>query len=131
MKYYFNNTINNLNFDEAQKKVTEALKNEGFGVITQVDMKTTFKNKLDVDFRPYVILGACNPPFAYKSLLAESRIGLMLPCNVIVEEHTDGTIEVSAVNPVASMIAVENDDLTEIAQEIEQKLQRVIRNLNS
>jgi len=101
MNYYFNNTLNNISFDDAKEKVIEELKKEGFGVLSQINIKTTLKNKLDVDFRPYVILGACNPPLAYKTLQAEAKIGLMLPCNVIVEENENGTIEVSAVNPVA------------------------------
>ena len=129
MNYYFNNTLNNISFDDAKEKVTEALKKEGFGVLTQIDIKTSLKNKLDVDFRPYVILGACNPPLAYKVLQAEAKIGLMLPCNVIIEENENGTIEVSAVNPVASMIAVKNDKLTEVASEVERILQKVIENL--
>ncbi len=129
MNYYFNNTLNNISFDDAKEKVIEELKKEGFGVLSQIDMKSTLKNKLDVDFRPYVILGACNPPLAYKTLQAEAKIGLMLPCNVIVEENENGTIEVSAVNPVASMIAVKNDDLADIASEVEQILKKVIENL--
>jgi uncharacterized protein (DUF302 family) len=129
MNYYFNNTLNNISFDDAKEKVIEELKKEGFGVLSQIDMKSTLKNKLDVDFRPYVILGACNPPLAYKTLQAEAKIGLMLPCNVIVEENENGTIEVSAVNPVASMIAVKNDDLNEVATEVEQILKKVIENL--
>lgn len=129
MNYYFNTTLNNISFDEAKEKVIEALKKEGFGVLTQIDMKTTLKTKLDVDFRPYVILGACNPPLAYKTLQAEAKIGLMLPCNVIIEQNEEGNIEVSAVNPVASMIAVKNDQLADTAVEVEQKLQRVIENL--
>jgi uncharacterized protein (DUF302 family) len=129
MNYYFNNTLNNISFDDAKEKVIEELKKEGFGVLSQIDMKSTLKNKLDVDFRPYVILGACNPPLAYKTLQAEAKIGLMLPCNVIVEENENGTIEVSAVNPVASMIAVKNDNLADIASEVEQILKKVIENL--
>ena len=129
MNYYFNNTLNNISFDDAKEKVIEELKKEGFGVLSQINIKTTLKNKLDVDFRPYVILGACNPPLAYKTLQAEAKIGLMLPCNVIVEENENGTIEVSAVNPVASMIAVKNDNLADIASEVEQILKEVIENL--
>jgi len=129
MNYYFNNTLNNISFDDAKEKVIEELKKEGFGVLSQINIKTTLKNKLDVDFRPYVILGACNPPLAYKTLQAEAKIGLMLPCNVIVEENENGTIEVSAVNPVASMIAVKNDNLADIASEVEQILKKVIENL--
>ena len=129
MSYYFSNTLNNISFEEAKEKVIEELKKEGFGVLTQIDMKTTLKNKLDVDFKPYVILGACNAAFAYKALQAENKIGLMLPCNVIVEEKDNGVVEVSAVNPVASMISVKNDDLAGIAGEVQQRLQKVIDNL--
>ena len=129
MNYYFSKTLNNISFEEAKEKVIEELKKEGFGVLTQIDMKTTLKNKLDVDFKPYVILGACNAAFAYKALQAENKIGLMLPCNVIVEEKDNGVVEVSAVNPVASMISVKNDDLAGIAGEVQQRLQKVIDNL--
>ena len=128
MNYYFSKTITG-NFDEAVEKVTEALKAEGFGILTEIDIKATLKKKLDVDFYNYKILGACNPPFAYKALLAEDKIGTMLPCNVIVQEKTEGKIEVSAVDPAASMQAVENNALNEIAAEIRTRLQKVIDNL--
>ncbi len=129
MNYYHSKKMQNLSFDEAIVKVTEALKQEGFGVLTEIDVKTTLKKKLDVEFRPYTILGACNPPYAYKALQAEDKIGLMLPCNVIVQELADGTIEVAAVDPVASMSAIENPNLSEIATEIKEKLERVIASL--
>ena len=129
MSYYFSKTLNNISFEEAKEKVIEKMKKEGFGVLTQINMKTTLKNKLDIDFKPYVILGACNAAFAYKALQAENKIGLMLPCNVIVEEKDNGVVEVSAVNPVASMISVKNDDLAGIAGEVQQRLQKVIDNL--
>lgn len=128
MNYYFSKTIT-ANFDEAVEKVTEALKAEGFGILTEIDIKATLKKKLDVDFYNYKILGACNPPFAYKALLAEDKIGTMLPCNVIVQEKTAGKIEVSAVDPAASMQAVENNALNEIASEIRGRLQKVIEQL--
>lgn len=121
--------MQNVSFDEAVEKVTEALKQEGFGVLTEIDVKATLKNKLDVEFRPYKILGACNPPFAHKALEAENKIGIMLPCNVIVQETTDGAIEVAAVDPVASMMAIENQKLIDIATEIQQKLKTVIEKL--
>ena len=128
MEYYFSKTIKG-SFDNAVQKVTEALKTEGFGILTEIDIKATLKSKLDVDFYNYKILGACNPPFAYKALLAEDKIGTMLPCNVIVQEKVLGQVEVSAVDPAASMLSIENDDLREIATEIRVKLQNVIAQL--
>jgi len=128
MEYYFTTTIND-SFDDAIQKVTEALKTEGFGILTEIDIKATLKKKLDVDFYNYTILGACNPPFAYKALLAEDKIGTMLPCNVIVQEKTAGQVEVSAVDPAASMQAIENEKLAEIATEIRARLQKVIEQL--
>ena len=128
MKYYFEKTVD-YSFDEAVEKVTEELKKEGFGVLTEIDVQATLKKKLDVDFRKYQILGACNPPFAHKALLAENKIGAMLPCNVIVQELDNGKTEVAAVDPVASMQAVENDELSDIANEIRAKLEKVIENL--
>lgn len=129
MKYYYSKLLKNVSFDEAVEKVTEALKLEGFGVLTEIDVKATFKKKLDVDFRPYKILGACNPPYAHKALSVEDKIGIMLPCNVIIQETSDDKIEVAAVDPVASMTAVENEQLTSIAKEIKTKLERVIASL--
>ena len=128
MKYYIEKTTN-YTFDQAVEKVTEELKKEGFGVLSEINIHEKLKEKLDVDFRKYRILGACNPPKAYEALQAENKIGTMLPCNVIVQELENGKTEVAAVNPVASMQAVENQDLTEVAKEIEEKLQRVIHSL--
>ena len=128
MEYYFSKTIS-ASFDDAIKKVTEALKAEGFGILTEIDIKATLKKKLDVDFYNYKILGACNPPFAYKALLAEDKIGTMLPCNVIIQEKVAGQVEVSAVDPAASMQAIENKALAEIAIEIRGRLQKVIEQL--
>ena len=128
MSYYFNTTVS-LSFDDAIVKVTEELKKEGFGILTEIDVKSTLKTKLDADFYNYRILGACNPPSAYKALQAEDKIGTMLPCNVIVQEKTPGRVEVSAVDPMASMMAVENPALGEIADEIRTKLQKVINAL--
>jgi uncharacterized protein (DUF302 family) len=125
MSYYFAKTVN-LSFDEAITRVTEELKKEGFGVLTEIDVRATMKKKLDVDFRNYRILGACNPPFAHRALLAEDKIGTMLPCNVIVQEHAPGVVEVAAVDPVASMAAVDNPDLGSIAGEVRSRLQRVV-----
>ena len=128
MTYYFSKTIAE-SFDNAIEKVTEALKAEGFGILTEIDIKATLKKKIDVNFYNYKILGACNPPFAYKALLAEDKIGTMLPCNVIVQEKVAGQVEVSAVDPAASMQAIDNKDLHDIATEIRIKLQKVIEAL--
>ncbi|EIA09471.1 DUF302 domain-containing protein [Flavobacterium frigoris] len=128
MEYYFSKTIND-SFENAIQKVTESLKSEGFGILTEIDLKATFKKKLDIDFYNYTILGACNPPFAYDALLAEDKIGTMLPCNVIVQEKVAGLIEVSAVDPAASMQAVENEKLAEIATEIRDRLKKAIHQL--
>jgi uncharacterized protein (DUF302 family) len=128
MSYYFSKTIN-LPFDEAITRVIEELKKEGFGVLTEIDIKATMKKKLDIDFRNYRILGACNPPFAHRALLAEDKIGTMLPCNVIVQELAPGAIEVAAVDPIASMAAVDNPGLAEIATQVRAKLQKVVESL--
>jgi len=125
--YYFSTTLDT-SFDEAIEKVTAALKDEGFGVLTEIDVRETLKKKIDVDFRPYRILGACNPPFAHQALSAEDKIGTMLPCNVIVQELPDG-IEVAAVDPKASMMGIDNPALDEIAEEIQQRLRRMIDSL--
>lgn len=128
MSYYFSRKINE-SFDKALQRVIDSLKKEGFGVLTEIDVKKTLKKKLDVDFQKYKILGACNPPFAYKALKEENKIGTMLPCNVIVQEISEGEIEVAAVDPVASMKAVENPDLLNIAKQVQKKLKKVILNL--
>ena len=128
MTYYFAKEIE-LNFEEAIVRVTEELKKEGFGVLTEIDVKATLKKKLDVDFRNYRILGACNPPFAHQALLAEPHIGLMLPCNVVVQEGENGKTLVSAINPTASMQAVNNPSLGEVAEQVQSKLQKVIENV--
>ncbi len=128
MSYHFSKTILDT-WDNAKEKVVDALKAEGFGVLTEIDIRSTLKKKLDVDFRPYVILGACNPNFAYEALQAEEHIGTMLPCNVIMQEDKNGNIEVSAVDPVASMQAIENKHLEKVAVEVREKLQRVIKSL--
>ena len=128
MKYYFEKTTDYA-FEEAIEKVTEELKKEGFGVLTEIDVQATLKKKLDVDFKKYRILGACNPPFAHKALQAEDKIGSMLPCNVIVQELEDGKTEVAAVDPVVSMQAVQNEQLAGIAKEIRSKLEKVIQSI--
>lgn len=129
MSYYFNKTLKGKTFDEAIELVTSELKKEGFGVLTEIDVKETLKKKIDVDFKRYKILGACNPHFAYKALQNEDKIGVFLPCNVIVEEHENGEVEVSAVDPISSMMAVQNEGLGEIAIEIQRKLKKVIDSL--
>lgn len=128
MSYSFSKVLNS-GMEPAIAKVTEALKAEGFGILTEIDVKATLKKKIDVDFRPYMILGACNPTFAHKALLAEDKIGTMLPCNVVVQRLDDGVIEVSAVDPMASMQAIENPDLEGIAAEVRTMLQDVINGL--
>lgn len=128
MKYYIEKTTDYA-FDKAVEKVTEELKKEGFGVLSEIDIHEKLKEKLDVDFRKYKILGACNPPKAYEALQSENKIGTMLPCNVIVQELDDGKTEVAAVDPVASMQAVGNDDLAKIAIGIRKKLQKVVESL--
>lgn len=128
MDYYFTKTIET-SFSEAVEKVTEELRKNGFGIITEIDVKSTFKKKLDVDFYEYRILGACNPKFAYEALTREDKIGVMLPCNVIVQERRPGEVEVSAVNPLTSMGALDNRDLARIAVEVHDILKRVIENL--
>lgn len=128
MSYYFNRKVE-LSFEEAIERVTEELKDEGFGILTEIDVKETLKKKLDVDFRKYRILGACNPTFAYEALKAEEMIGTMLPCNVIVQETEDNYVEVAAVDPVSSMQAIDNPQLAEIATTIRKKLKSVIDKL--
>jgi len=128
MSYYFNKTVNGT-FHNVIEKVTDLLSKEGFGILTEIDIQQTLKKKLNVDFKKYKILGACNPPFAYKALVAEDKIGTMLPCNVIVQELGDNTIEVAAVNPLASMQAVENTELIGVAEKVSEKLEKVINNL--
>ena len=128
MSYYFS-TLTDLNYEDAIAKTTEELKKAGFGVLTEIDVKTTLKNKIDVEFPRYIILGACNPGFAHKALLSEDHIGAMLPCNVVVRENQAGKTEVFAVDPVASMSAVDNAELAPIAQEVQQKLKAVIENI--
>jgi len=127
---YHNSKQVNLSFDEAIQKAVEELKVEGFGVLTEIDVKETLKKKLDVDFRKYRILGACNPALAFKALSEEENIGVMLPCNVIVQEKADGKVQVSAINPMESMKAVSNPNLEEIAKTVSEKLVKVINNIN-
>jgi uncharacterized protein (DUF302 family) len=128
MSYYFSKILS-VSFEEAVARTVESLKKEGFGVLTDIDVQATLKNKLNIDFPPYRILGACHPPYAYEALKKESKIGTMLPCNVIVREVAGGEVEIAAVDPVASMQAVENPALLGVAQTIQQKLKSVVQNV--
>jgi len=126
--YYRSKTVD-LSPEDAEARVRDELQKEGFGVLTEIDVAATLKKKLDVDFRPYKILGACNPPAAHRALQAEDKIGTMLPCNVILQEDGEGRTEVAAVDPVASMQSVENEDLRPVAEEIRERLRDVIDRL--
>jgi uncharacterized protein (DUF302 family) len=128
MSYYFSKTLD-MSFDQAISKVTEELKKEGFGILTDINVKDKLKEKLNVDFANYRILGACNPPFAYQALQVEDKIGTMLPCNVIVQERPDGKVEVAAIDPIASMQAIANPKLQDIAEQVQAKLKKVIDGL--
>lgn len=128
MSYYFSKIVDD-NFDDAIERVTKHLADAGFGVLTTIDVSATLKKKIDVDFQRYTILGACNPGFAHKALLAEDKIGVMLPCNVIVQEMANGKVEVSAVDPMASMMAIQNEALGGIAAEVQGMLKNVIEGL--
>ncbi|NHK27018.1 DUF302 domain-containing protein [Parvularcula flava] len=128
MSYYFAKTIS-ASFEDAIEQVTAALRQEGFGVLTEIDVSATMKKKLDKDFRPYRILGACNPQMAWQALQAEDKIGVMLPCNVIVQKIANDEIEIAAVDPVASMSSVENENLGSIAADVRSRLQKVIESL--
>ena len=128
MTYHFTKKLR-VPFKTAIGQVTEALKQRGFGILTEIDVQQTLKKKLDVDFRPYRILGACNPPLAYQALLAEDKIGTMLPCNVIVQDLGEGMVEISAVDPVASMAAIDNPKLANIAATVQAKLREVVASL--
>ena len=128
MSYYFSKTLP-MAFDDAVEHVTEALKQEGFGIITQIDVKDTFKKKINVDFRNYRILGACNPALAYEALQIDDKVGTMLPCNVVVQDAGGGKTEVAAIDPVASMQAIDNPHLKSAAERVQEKLRRVIERL--
>lgn len=128
MSYHFSKIVD-YNFEKAIERVTDELKKEGFGVLTEIDVQDTLKKKINVDFHRYKILGACNPHFAYKALSSENKIGTMLPCNVVVQQHNDGKVEVTAVDPVASMASIKNENLGAVATEVREKLMRVIENV--
>lgn len=125
-KGYALTTILDASYEEAIVKITNALKEEGFGILTEIDVKATLKEKLDVDFRKYVILGACNPPYAYRTLQAELDVGLLLPCNVIVYETDDQKACISALNPVSALEFIKNEELRKIADEVLERLKRVV-----
>ena len=128
MTYYFSKTLS-VGFDEAVRRTTEALRHEGFGIITEIDVKDTFRKKINVEFRNYRILGACNPSLAHEALLLEDKVGTMLPCNVVVQDAGNGRVEVAAIDPVASMAAIDNPRLKESAGKVQAKLRKVIDNL--
>ena len=128
MSYYFNKTLNT-SFDDAVARVVTELKKEGFGVLTEIDVSEALKKKLDVDFKKYKILGACNPQFAYMALQLEDKIGTMLPCNVIVQKISAGVVEVAAIDPIASMQAIDNPKLRSVAEQVQAMLKKVIETL--
>jgi uncharacterized protein (DUF302 family) len=128
MKYYINKTTD-YQFDEAVDRITMALKGVGFGILTEIDMKATLKSKLDIDRRPYKILGACNPPFANKALGMEEKIGILLPCNVTVIEREDGKVDVSVMDPTVAMSMVENPDLELLAADVSEKLEAALASI--
>lgn len=130
MSYYFSKILKNKTFDEAITLTTAELKKEGFGILTEISIDKTLKSKIDVDFKKYTILGACNPQFAYEALKSEDKIGVFLPCNFVIEAHENGDIEIFSVDPIASMSSVKNEKLGKLAIEIQAKLKRVIQNLN-
>ena len=128
MTYHFSRVVN-LPFDAAVSATTDALKKHGFGILTQINVKDTLHTKIGVDFRPYLILGACNPKLAYEALTLEDKIGTMLPCNVIVQQHDGGIVEISAVDPVASMSAIENPKLGQVASQVRELLKQVVSDI--
>jgi uncharacterized protein (DUF302 family) len=130
VKEYAFTTILNTSYEDAVSKITDALKEEGFGVLTEIDVKATLKKKLGVDFRKYVILGACNPPYAHQTLQADLDVGLLLPCNVIVYETDDQKAYVSALNPVSALEVIKSEELRKIAKEVSKKLKRVVDNVS-
>ena len=130
MEFFIAKKFPNSTFSEMDVKVREELKKEGFGVITEIDLKKTFKEKIDVDFRNYTIIGACNPSFAYKALQAEDKIGIMLPCNVVIQETKSGDVEVLVFDPASVMMSMDNPELEQLSAEVREKLTRVLENLN-
>jgi len=131
MSYYLNTFLSDITFQDAEERVIAKLEQEGFGIITAIDVKKTMKMKLDVDFKNYTILGACNPGYAHQAMTIEDKIGVLLPCNVLVIEQPDGRIEVAAVDPASAMAGINNDKLTDLMGEVTTKLKRVLGSLNS
>lgn len=129
MSYYFSKTLAGKTFEQVKELVTEELKKEGFGILTEIDVQDTLKKKIDADIQRYTILGACNPTFAHQAVIAEDKIGVFLPCNVLVKEQKDGQIEVVAVDPIASMSVVQNESLEGMASEVQKKLKKMIESL--
>jgi uncharacterized protein (DUF302 family) len=129
MSYHLSAILKKTSYDQAIELATNELQKEGFGILTQINVRETLKKKIDVDFRPYIILGACNPHFAHQALLEEEKLGVFLPCNVVVEQHNDGSVEVSAVDPHAMMASVTNPKLDSLAGEVREKLNRVIESV--
>jgi uncharacterized protein (DUF302 family) len=129
MDYYFSRVLSGVSFEDAIERVKTELQKEGFGVLSEIDVKETLKKKIDVDFKKYLILGACNPHLAYQALKTEDKIGLMLPCNIVVEEHEDSTVEVSAIDPVPAMGSLNNHELAAVAAMAQSKLQAVVDNM--
>jgi uncharacterized protein (DUF302 family) len=130
IKKYAFTTVLDTSYEEAVSKITDALKEEGFGVLTEIDVKATLKKKLGLDFRKYVILGACNPPYAHRTLQADLDVGLLLPCNVIVYETDDKKAYISAINPVSALEVIKNEELRKIAEEVSEKLKRVVNKVS-
>jgi uncharacterized protein (DUF302 family) len=130
IKEYAFTTVLNTSYEDAISKITDALKEEGFGVLTEIDVKATLKKKLGIDFRKYMILGACNPPYAHRTLQADLDVGLLLPCNVIVYETDDRKAYVSALNPVSALEVIKNEELRKIAEEVSEKLERVVNKVS-
>lgn len=126
---FYTTKISKLTFDEAIKRLSAALSEEGFGIVSEIDMKDTLKKKIDVDFRNYKIFGACNPVFAHKAIMLEDKIGTMLPCNIVVQERPDGDIEVSAINPLETMAGIDNIKLKVLAYEVGERLKKVLNNI--
>jgi uncharacterized protein (DUF302 family) len=131
VKRYAFSTVLDTSHEDAISAVTDALREEGFGVLTEIDVKSTLKKKLDKDFRKYVILGACNPPYAYRSLEADLDVGLLLPCNVIVYETDDKKAYVAAINPISALEVIQSEELRSIAAEVSEKLKRVVEKLHT
>lgn len=128
MDYHISKFVD-YSYSEAIERATTELKKEGFGILTQIDAKATFKEKIGADFRPYMILGACNPNFAHKALLTEDKVGTLMPCNVVVQQHDDGRVEVSAMNPAIMGEVIGGEEMTKLATQVAAMIQRVMDSL--